>query len=98
MDAKPLLRAFSELEDSILYEEEGPGLQAARLRLILSLNQEIGKAATSDPTHAPWLKALQRRVNVVTVAVKMKSEENAKLALKEATTSLRELLDVLHAP
>lgn len=92
----PLVRAFSALEASFVAgESSGASSAAVRLRLILALNQEIGRVALAEPEAAPKLKMLQKQVNPITRAVKASRDADTRLALAEARNTLYRLLQSL---
>lgn len=89
MDTEGLRRAFSNLEASLAWR----GREDARrtLRLIMALNQEIGRLARSWPESEARARELQKRVNLLTLAVKAGRRDDALQALEEAREALSAL-------
>ena len=89
MDTGGLRRAFSSLEASL--EWRGPEDGRATLRLVMAMNQEIGRLARGRPEIEVEARELQTRVNMLTLAAKAGRRDQALRAIEEAKEALSAL-------
>jgi len=96
LDTGALRSAFSSLGASL--EWRGPDDRRATLRLVMALNQEIGKLARGWPETEAEAKELQTRVNLLTLAAKAGDRDRALRALEEAKQALHALCSRAEKP
>ena len=89
METGGLLKAFSSVESSLTWRRPEDGRRT--LRLVLALNQEIGRLAKRRPEVGAEARELQKRVNVLTLATKAGRNDDALLALEDAKEALSAL-------
>ncbi|HXW37207.1 MAG TPA: hypothetical protein VEJ36_04810 [Nitrososphaerales archaeon] len=83
-----LLKAYSEVEDSLELDAKTKDNPQRALRAIFELNREIGRLANDSPSAALEMKELQLKVNEVTKAVKAGKLAEAKVFLRDARLSI----------